>query len=116
MLSKEGVALMSYYQNSLEKSVCSCYLCVTSEGPRVCSGLFFAPHHLPSACRLGVLSAPSQKLNTSALLCESLALSAMYLLHSADLMFNHIVFNTDPDTSLAVVSWSVVFWAVFPES
>jgi hypothetical protein len=40
----------------------------------------------------------------------------MDLLHSAALMLNHILFNIYPDTSLAVVCWSVVFWGCVSES
>lgn len=71
-------------------------------------GPIFVPHHLSSALDL-VISALGQKHNSSALLCESLALSAIYLLHSADLMLNLTLFNIYLDTSLAVISWSVVF-------
>lgn len=62
----------------------------------------------PFLC-LGLISALGQKHTSSALLCESLALLAIYLLHSADLMLNLTLFNIYPDTSLAVTSWSVVF-------
>lgn len=54
-------------------------------------------------------SALGQKHNSLALLCESLALPAIYLLHSANLMLNLTLFNIYPDTSLTVTSWSVVF-------
>lgn len=70
-------------------------------------GPIFIPHPLSSA--LGLISALGQKHNSSALLCESLALPAIYLLHSANLMLNLTLFNIYPDTGLTVTSWSVVF-------